>query len=241
VRHPTRISAVTVDFDDCVDNQATVSSNADVWPASCRAQGTAGRPPHAPGRKPAARPPPAPPGSCPGPAPATGVGPARCPSPGSGAHTPRTGPGPDSSAERERPPAQRPRRTRAARSRSSARPTGHAIGWHRARRSPLHWFRFLRQLQNLCGNGVFASTAPKNHPRMRQESQKKPRSPFLASPLRSRTGGTDGNHGKTASPRFNDRRGPVPGSPMTGIPQQRVDVDQGQAPAKHGGRAPAPE
>ena len=40
VRHAIRISWVTVDFDDWVANQATVSSKAYVWPASCRAHGT---------------------------------------------------------------------------------------------------------------------------------------------------------------------------------------------------------
>jgi hypothetical protein len=41
VRHAIRISSVAVVFDAWVANQATWSSNARVWPTSCRAHGTA--------------------------------------------------------------------------------------------------------------------------------------------------------------------------------------------------------
>ena len=40
VRHATRISRVAAVFEVTVASHATVSSNARVWPASCRAQGT---------------------------------------------------------------------------------------------------------------------------------------------------------------------------------------------------------
>jgi hypothetical protein len=40
VRHAMRINCVTALLDVCVANQATVSSNATVCPAPCRAHGT---------------------------------------------------------------------------------------------------------------------------------------------------------------------------------------------------------
>ena len=41
VRQATRISSVTAVFEHCTASQATVSSNARVCPAPCRAHGTA--------------------------------------------------------------------------------------------------------------------------------------------------------------------------------------------------------
>ena len=40
VRHATRISCCTADFEQCVASHAAMSSKARVWPAPWRAQGT---------------------------------------------------------------------------------------------------------------------------------------------------------------------------------------------------------
>ena len=140
VRQAIRISSVTAVFEHWVASHATCCvegvgvAGGVPRPRHRRAPSARGR-----GSSPAARRPPARPGPCPGPRPATDADPRPGHSQGERRRTDRTDPRHAGSGRTcaTSTPSPRPRRTRGLRRPSSRPPTGRAIGWRLARRSPL--------------------------------------------------------------------------------------------------------